>query len=58
MSSEKEYMIKQLENELEFYEKSLQLLETIHLSQINKRAADIVGQIIRNRDIVKAKLGK
>ena len=50
------YMKRQLENELQFYNKALELLEKIEISQVNKRAEKVINAIIQNKDIVELKL--
>lgn len=56
--NEMQYMKKQLENELEFYKKSLELLESIEISFSNERAAEVVQLIWKNKRLVQEKLGK
>jgi hypothetical protein len=51
-----EYLKRQLENELEFYTKSLALLEEIEISPVNKRAERIINMLWDNKIMLENRL--
>jgi len=55
---EVEYLRKQLQNEKEFYERTLALLDEIHITGLNGRARLVVETVQENLRIVKRKLGE
>lgn len=51
-----DYLKRQIENELAFYNACLAALEKIEISPINKRAAHVVNLIIQNKYIIEKRL--